>query len=57
MTKRQQCHRPVRWFGLAYLATEWRDDTAGESETHESERNADDREAQQDAAQNLAEED
>jgi len=38
-------------------ATEWCDDTASESETHESERNADDREAQQDATQNVAEED
>lgn len=34
-----------------------RDDPASESETHNPERNADDREAQQDAAQNVTEED
>ena len=52
-----QCDRPARWFGCAYLATKWRDDTTSESETHDSKRYADDREAQQDATQNVTKED
>ena len=43
--------------GLADLATKRCDDTAGESETHQTERYAYDGEAQQQAAQYVADED
>jgi len=51
-----QRYGTARWFGFADLATKRCDHTACESETHESERDAYDRQAQQDAAQNVADE-
>jgi hypothetical protein len=50
-------NRPARRFGLGYLATKGCDDAASESKTHQTERYADDREAQQYAAENIAQED
>lgn len=49
--------RTARRFGLAYFATEWRDNTARQPETHESERYADDGETQQDATEDITEKD
>ncbi len=40
-----ECNRPARRFGFANLATKRCNYTAGESETHQTERNAYDREA------------
>jgi len=44
-------------FSFAYVATERRDNAAGEPETHKTERDAHDRQAQQKAAENITEKD
>jgi hypothetical protein len=50
-------NRPAGWFSINDRTSERRENTAGESETHESEWNADDCEAQQNATQNVTKED
>ncbi len=52
-----QCNRTARRFGVTHLASEWRDDATGEPEAHKAEWNTDDREAQQDATEDVSKED
>jgi len=52
-----QRYRTARRFGFLNLPTERGEDATGKSETHETERDADDREAQKNAAKNITQED
>jgi len=49
-----QRNRTARRFGFSNLSTKGSDDAAGEPETHEAERNAYDRQAQQNATEDVA---
>ena len=49
--------RAARRFGFSYFTTEWCDNATGEPETHETKGDAHDRQAQQQAAENITKKD